>query len=193
MSTDVELVVIGASWGGLHAVGTVLEGLASGLGLPVVIAQHRAVDHGSALADLLGHKATMPLHEVEDKEPIKPNHVYLAPADYHVLVEPGRFALSTDAAVWFSRPSVDVLFESAAEAYRDSVVAVVLTGANEDGADGVRVVHRHGGYVIAQDPEQAERPEMPAAAIATGAVDVILPLPEIAPTLNELCREGIPR
>ena len=124
--------------------------------------------------------------DAEDKQWIKPNCIYFAPANYHLLVERGEFNLSTEGAVLFSRPSVDVLFESAADAYRDRLIAVVLTGANSDGANGVRRVNRAGGFVIAQDPATAEATEMPQSAIDTGRVDRILPLERIGPYLVEL-------
>jgi two-component system chemotaxis response regulator CheB len=180
-----ELIVIGASWGGLHALEKLLGGLPQGFQTPVAIAQHRAVDSDSgALSALLGHHSGREaLVEPGDKDPIEPGRVYIAPPDYHLLVEPRSFALSTEGAVQHSRPSIDVLFESAADAYGDRLVAVILTGANDDGAYGIRRVRRRGGLTIAQDPATAERPEMPAAAIATGDVQHVLPLEEIAPML----------
>lgn len=180
-----ELIVIGASWGGLHALEVLLAGLPRDFEPPIAIAQHRAVDSGSgALSAMLGHHASREdISEPGDKDPIEPGRVYVAPPDYHLLVEAGAFALSTDAAVQYSRPSIDVLFDSAADAYSDRLVAVILTGANEDGAYGVQRVRRRGGLTIAQDPATAERREMPAAAIATGDVQHVLALEEIAPTL----------
>jgi two-component system chemotaxis response regulator CheB len=131
-------------------------------------------------------RCPLPVREVDDKDEIKPGHVYIAPADYHTLVEPGHFALSIDAPVMFSRPSIDVLFESAADSYGSELVAVVLTGANDDGSRGVRYVHERGGLTIVQDPATAERPEMPAAALATGLIDRVLPIEEITLVLNEV-------
>ncbi len=125
---------------------------------------------------------------MDDKQWIKPGTVYLAPANYHLLVERGHFELSVDDAVAYSRPSVDVLFESAADAYGASLAAVVLTGANRDGARGVARVKEKGGFVIVQDPKTAEAPSMPEAAIAAARVDRILPLERIGPFLVELCR-----
>ena len=122
--------------------------------------------------------------EAEDKEIIEAGHLYVAPADYHLLVEPGRFALSIDAPVHHSRPSIDVLFESAADAYGDRAAAVVLSGANEDGCRGLRHLKRRGGLTLVQDPSTAVRTEMPDAAIATGAVDEVLTLDAIAAALN---------
>src|SRR6185436_9118720 len=125
--------------------------------------------------------------DADDSQPIQPGHIYLAPADYHLLVERGRFSLSVDAAVAYSRPSIDVLFESAADAYRDGLIGVILTGNNDDGTRGAQRIKRHGGLVIAQDPKTAEAPIMPSAAIEAKAVDRILQLDRIGTFLAELC------
>lgn len=132
-----ELIVVGASWGGLHAVSEVLRGLPEELDAAVVVAQHRSPTAPSGgLEALLQDQTRRPVVEASDKEPIEPRHVYVAPPNYHLLVEPGFFALSTEGHVRYARPSIDVLFESAADAYRERVVGIVLTGANEDGAPG---------------------------------------------------------
>jgi two-component system chemotaxis response regulator CheB len=188
-----ELVVVGASWGGLKALRTLLAGLPADLDAAVVVAQHRAPRSTDGLSRLLQQHGPLPVCEVEDKMAIAPGNVYLAPPDYHVLVERGKegrghLSLSLDERVQFSRPSVDVLFESAARAYHERVAAVVLTGANEDGAAGLRAVKRGGGFTVVQDPANAESPTMPQAAIASGAADKVLPLSEIAAFLVELCR-----
>jgi two-component system chemotaxis response regulator CheB len=176
-----DLIVIGASWGGLHALERLIGGLPRDFRTPIAIAQHRAADSGSGvLQDMLSARSQHVVCEPSDKDPIEAGCVYIAPADYHLLVESDGFALSTDVAVHYSRPSVDVLFESAADVYGDRLIAIVLTGANDDGAHGMMRVRRRGGQTIAQDPASAERPEMPAAAIATGAVQHVLPLDEIA-------------
>ena len=179
-----ELIVMGASWGGLAALETVLRALPRDFRTPVAIAQHRAVDSGpGALPEMLAQRSGHDVCEPGDKDPIAPGRVYVAPPDYHLLVEPDGFALSTEAAVHFSRPSIDVLFDSAADAFADRLVAVILTGANADGAYGIERVRRRGGLTIAQDPDTAERRDMPAAAIATGAVQKVLALDEIGPYL----------
>jgi two-component system chemotaxis response regulator CheB len=183
----VDLIAVGCSWGGLRALEVVLTGLPADLAATVVIAQHRSAQSTETLATVLGRYARMPVHEVEDKDRIEIGSIYLAPADYHLLVERGCFALSIGEPVQFSRPSVDVLFESAADAYGSRVAAVVLTGANADGAEGLRSVKRAGGFTVVQDPVTAEQRTMPGAAVATGAADKVLPLPEIAPFLVELC------
>jgi two-component system chemotaxis response regulator CheB len=182
-----ELIVIGASWGGLRALEALLGALPPEFATPVVVAQHRAVDYGKgALAGVLARRSGRTVVEAGDKDPIESGLVYVAPSDYHLLVEPDGFALSTDDLVHHSRPSIDVLFDSAADVYADRLVAVILTGANEDGAHGIARVRRRGGITIAQDPASAERPEMPAAAIATGAVGHVVALDRIAPLLVEL-------
>jgi two-component system, chemotaxis family, protein-glutamate methylesterase/glutaminase len=182
-----KLVVIGTSLGGLHALEVVLRGLAHDFPLPIAIVQHRSGEwegQKSQLARLLQIRTPLPVIEASDKEPLAGGHVYLAPADYHLLVDEGRLALSTDARVCHARPSIDVLFESAADVYREGVVAVLLTGANADGTAGSLRIKRRGGAVVAQDPRGAESPVMPQSAISAGVVDRVLPLEEIAPYLN---------
>jgi len=185
-----DLIVIGASWGGLNAVGEILSALPAETDAAVVVAQHRANDAVErGLAGLLGHRAHLPVDDAHDKASIEPRHVYLAPPDYHLLVQPGYFSLSTDERVHFARPSIDVLFESAADAYRERVIGVILTGANEDGAAGLARIKRAGGVAVVQDPRTAERREMPGAALAATAADAVLPLGEIGPFLyGLLCR-----
>lgn len=188
---DYDFVVIGASWGGLDALERVLSGLPRDFRTPIAIAQHRSPDGGSGgLARLLASHCELPLVDADDKDPIEPGHVYLAPPDYHLLVEPDGFALSVDDAVLYSRPSLDVLFESAADVYRDRLIAVVLTGANEDGAHGVATVRRLGGHVIVQNPVEAERAEMPRAAMNAVRPDRVLSLAAIPGALIELCGAG---
>jgi two-component system chemotaxis response regulator CheB len=185
--TRPRLVVIGASLGGVRALERVLGGLAPDFPLPIAVVLHRAAEPApSQLASLLQLRCALPVSEANDKERIIPGHVYLAPADYHLLVDEDRFALSVDARVSYARPSIDVLFDSAADSYRGGVVGVVLTGANSDGANGAVRIKERGGKVVAQDPDNAESPVMPRAAIGTGAVDSVLPLGEIASYLNHV-------
>jgi two-component system chemotaxis response regulator CheB len=182
-----DLIVVGASWGGLSAVGEILGALPEGFGCAVVVAQHRKGDTpDGGLAALLRLRARMPVDDVEDKEPIRPGRVYLAPSDYHLLIQAGYFSLSTDERVKFARPSIDVLFESAADTYRERAIGVILTGANEDGADGLARIKARGGVAVVQDPGSAERREMPAAALAATHADAVLPLEEIGPFLYGL-------
>jgi two-component system chemotaxis response regulator CheB len=183
-----ELVVMGASWGGLAALERVLAGLPRSFQAPIAVAQHRSPGGGSeGLARLLSAHTELPVVDVEDKQPVLPGQVYLAPPDYHLYVEPDGFSLSVDDAVLYSRPSIDVLFESAADVYRDRLIAVVLTGANEDGARGVAAVKRLGGYAIVQNPADAERSEMPRAALRAIEPDRVLSLSAIPGALMELC------
>lgn len=188
-----ELIVMGASWGGLEACECVLGDLPPDFRLPIAIAQHRAVDSGeSGLASILARRSGHEVRDAGDKDEIEKGNVYVAPADYHLLVEPGTFALSIDELVQYSRPSIDVLFDSAADSYGDRLIAVLLTGMNEDGAYGIQRVHRRGGFTIAQDPATAARAAMPQAAIDTGSVDQVVPLEEIAALLMELAHEPSP-
>lgn len=183
-----EVIAVGASWGGLQAVGTLLEGIPTELDQPIVVAQHRSAESSrGVLESLLQGHTRRPVCEPADKEPIERSHVYVAPPDYHLLVEGGHFALSVDARVQFARPSIDVLFESVAEAYRDRAIGIVLTGANEDGAAGLAAIKRNGGVSIVQDPSTATRKAMPEAALAAAEADAVLPLEEIGPFLYGLC------
>jgi two-component system chemotaxis response regulator CheB len=184
--SPIELVAIGASWGGLSAIGRVLESLPAGFAPAVVIAQHRQRGNDGRLAELLAAHCALHVSEAEDKQVLDPGHVLVAPADYHLLVEPGATALSVDERVHFSRPSIDVLLHSAADAYGDRAAAVVLTGANADGAAGLARIVARGGTAIVQDPATAERREMPAAALWATPEARVLSLEEIAPVLTEL-------
>ena len=187
-----ELIVVGTSWGGLSAVGRMLEHLPESLDLPIVIAQHRGPGSlEGALAVSLQRRIARPVREVHDKDSIERGHIHLAPPDYHLLIEDGSFALSVDERVRHARPSIDVLFESAADTYGAGVVGVILTGANDDGADGLARIKERGGVAIAQDPETAEAREMPEAAIAATA-PTVLPLERIAPYIAELVGVGAP-
>jgi two-component system chemotaxis response regulator CheB len=188
---DYELIAIGSSWGGLKALGRVLDTLPDEVEMPVVIAQHRspdAIDGG--LRDLLARHTTRIVRDAEDKDPLESYHVYLAPPDYHLLVERGRLALSLDEAVQFARPSIDVLFESVADAYREQAIGIILTGANEDGAAGLARIKARGGVAIVQEPATSERRAMPDAALKAAAADAVLTLEEIGPFLYGLCCSG---
>ena len=192
MTLSYELIVIGASWGGLRAVSEILSALPGDLNAAVVVAQHRRADTlDGGLAGILGMRTTLSVRDADDKEPIEPGHVYLAPPDYHLLVERGRFALSTEGPVQHTRPSIDALFESAADAYTESVVGVVLTGNNGDGASGLAAIARRGGRAIVQDPATAERPTMPRAALAAVPDAVVLPVEQIGPAIAELYEESV--
>ena len=182
-----ELIVIGCSMGGMHALDVILGTLPKDFSLPIAVVQHRYKTSSEALPMFLRRRTALDVVDAIDKQWIKPGTVYLAPADYHLLIEKGELSLSVDARVEYSRPSIDVLFESAAESYREALIGVVLTGANADGARGAKAIKRHGGFVVAQDPKTAESPTMPQAAIDAVRVDRILPLDRIGPFLVELC------
>ena len=184
-----DLVCIGASWGGLEAVGQVLSALPAEFDLPIAIAQHRHPDsQAETLAGLLQTQTQTdrPVLDVEDKMPIESRHVYIAPPNYHLLVERGSFALSVDEHIQFARPSIDVLFVTAADAYGTGVIGIILTGANADGALGLSRIKNAGGVAVIQDPIGATRRTMPDAAIAATVADAVLPVEEIASFLYGL-------
>jgi two-component system chemotaxis response regulator CheB len=182
-----ELIAVGTSLGGLHALTRLLADLPPSLRVPIAVVQHRAVTQDRLLADLLQEQTGLAVVEAEDKMPLEPATVYLAPPDYHLLVEArGRLALSTEGPVRSARPSIDVLFQTAADAYGPALVGVLLTGASADGADGLAAVKARGGRAIVQDPATAECRTMPAAALAATAVDYVLPLSRIGEHLVTL-------
>ena len=185
-----DLVIIGASWGGLRAVGRILEGLPAGFPAPVVVVQHRQEGVKDLLSGLLDRHGPLTVREAEDKAELSAGCVFVAPSGYHVLIEAGHLELTTEAEVRFSRPSIDVAMESAAHAYGDRAIGVVLTGANEDGAAGLAEIRRLGGVAVAQDPDSAERATMPAAAIAAAHPQYVCRLEEIAPLLVRLASDG---
>lgn len=190
--SGVQLVAIGASWGGLRALETVLGMLPEDFGAPVVIAQHRqAGSNEDVLVRLLDARCALKVYEAEDKQALEPGCVIVAPADYHLLVEGAAVALSVDAPLNYSRPSIDVLFGSAADAYGDRVAGVVLTGANADGALGLAQIAGRGGTAIVQDPATAERREMPDAALWATPEARVLALEEIGPALTQLVAHGV--
>jgi two-component system chemotaxis response regulator CheB len=187
LPSGVEVVVIGASLGGLDAVRLLLRNLPAEFAPPIVLVQHRMSESDGLLVQLLAEQSPLPVSEPEDKDPIERGHVYVAPSDYHLYVEQGFFALSMDEPVCYARPSIDVLFESAADSYGAGTIAVMLTSSNRDGADGARAVKRAGGRVLVQDPRTALSPVAPTAVIASTAVDGVLSVEHIARRLTELC------
>jgi|SRR5690242_10950052 len=187
-----ELICVGASWGGLDAAGRLLQDLPAAVDLPIVLAQHRhSTSTPGGLADLLHLRVARPVQDAEDKMAIERGKVYIAPPDYHLLVEPGSFALSVDERVQYARPSIDVLFESAALAYGPGVIGIILTGANEDGAAGLAAIKERGGVALVQDPSGAERRTMPDAAIAATVADAVLPLERMGDFLYGLCVQEV--
>jgi two-component system, chemotaxis family, protein-glutamate methylesterase/glutaminase len=183
-----ELVVIGASAGGLTAVGAVLAALPAGFTLPIAIAQHRSTSplEGN-LAAMWQQRTPLPVREAEDKTPLLPGHVYIAPADYHLLVETrGYLALSTAAPVLWARPSIDVLFETAADAYGENLIGVILTGASADGSQGLHALRTRGGCALVQKPASAECDVMPRAALTATAVNHVLDPDELGRVIGAL-------
>jgi two-component system, chemotaxis family, protein-glutamate methylesterase/glutaminase len=182
-----EAIVIGASAGALEVLSNLLPALPSDYRLPILIVVHLPPDNTSLFAELFRARCAIRVREAEDKEPIEPGVVYFAPPDYHLLVEEDkRLSLSDDEPVLFSRPSIDVLFESAADAYGGGLIGVVLTGANSDGANGLKAVVEAGGVAVVQSPGSAYAVAMPEAAIAACPAARVLPVNEIAAYLREV-------
>jgi two-component system chemotaxis response regulator CheB len=181
------LVALGTSLGGFDAVRKLLHQVRHSCNAALVIVQHRSPQADATLVDLLAQHCALPVSEPCDRDPIEPGHVYLAPADYHLLVEPGCFSLSIDPPVSFARPSIDVLFESVAAAYGSAAIGFVLTGSSRDGARGAAAIKRAGGRVFVEDPMLAHSPVAPEAALAAADVDGVLPLDGLAAVLNRLC------
>ena len=186
-----RVVVIGASAGGLEALLTVLGRLPADYPLPIVIAQHLHKTDGGRFSEHLNSSLVLQVVQAGDKMCIVAGHAYVAPADYHVLIErEGTLALSVDPKVTWSRPSIDVLFESAARAFGDAVVGVILTGASSDGAFGLRLIREHGGLCIAQDPGSADSTAMPRAAIEAAPVEIVLEPEQIGALLLRLTKDS---
>ncbi|HXL87151.1 MAG TPA: chemotaxis protein CheB [Gemmatimonadaceae bacterium] len=184
-----SIVGIGTSWGGLAALTKLLSGLPGDFSVPVVVVQHRSSDSDRLLADLLQDTTDLTVSEVEDKDPLTPGTVLIAPANYHVLVDDGFLSLTLEEPVRFSRPSIDVMFSSAADMYGSATIGVVLTGANEDGARGLSDIVKRGGRALVQDPRTAEIAVMPSAAVKAVPSAEVLPLEAMAPRLVQLSRE----
>ena len=187
----VRLVAIGGSWGGVDAACRLLSELATPLPVPVLLVLHRSRSSEAALLErVLTRDTGHPAAELGDKDELTPGTVHLAPPDYHVLVEGGTgcdtVSLTVDELVNHSRPSVDLAFETAADAIGGALVAVLLSGLGRDGSRGMVAVHRAGGRTLVQDPDEAERSEMPLAAIATGEVDEVLPLAGLGARISAL-------
>jgi two-component system chemotaxis response regulator CheB len=182
-----EAVVIGSSAGALEALSVILPALPAHFRLPLIVVVHVPPDKPSVLAELFQAKCRIAVREAEDKEPIRGGTVYFAPPDYHLLVEAEKsLSLSSEEPVLYSRPSIDVLFESAADAYGSALIAIILTGANHDGAKGMKAVVESGGVVVIQSPEEAFAPAMPEAAMITCPNARVLSLSAIAAYLQEV-------
>lgn len=185
-----RVVVVGASAGGLHALRTLVAGLPADFELPVVIVQHRAKE-SELLCELLQECARLPVQEVVDKMDME-RGVFVGPPDYHLLVDDGYFSLTTDEPVRYSRPSIDVMFESAVDTYGMDVVGVVLTGANADGARGLRRVADAGGHAVVQDPDTAEVRVMPRSALKAVPDACVLAMEEIPGHLARIRGRRVP-
>ncbi|HEY1077567.1 MULTISPECIES: chemotaxis protein CheB [Pseudomonas] len=183
----IEAVVIGTSAGGLAALSVLVDGLAATFRLPLLVVQHIPSGVPTQLAEIFRRKTGLHVKEADEKETVRGGTLYFAAPGYHLLVEQdASLSLSQDDSVHFSRPSIDVLFESAADAWGERVAGILLTGANEDGAAGLEAIHRAGGLTIVQDPDEAEVDSMPRAALQRFAPDYILPLRDIHRLLREL-------
>jgi len=183
----IEAIVIGVSAGGVAALKILLGALPKDFPLPVMIVQHIAPGSGDELPRLLNDLCAVHVTEAQENEEIIPGTVYIASPNYHLLVEPNRtFSFSVDPPVCFARPSIDVLFESAARAYGGSLIGIILTGANFDGSHGLKQIKEKGGLAIVQHPDDAEVDSMPLAALAAVQPDYVLPLAQIAPLLRQL-------
>ena len=185
-----KLVVIGTSYGGLYALMDLLGAMTTDFACPIAVVQHRTSDSEDEqrLGEVLSRYSALPVRDAEHGEPIGPPGVYLAPGDYHLMVEGGHFELTVDDAVHYSRPSIDVLFESAARAYGPEVMGVLLTGFGRDGSAGMAAIHAAGGLTVAEDPESAAEGAMPRNAIDAGVVDEVLALDDIAPRIMRACQ-----
>lgn len=192
MSNLFEAVIIGSSAGGIRALGRLLAPLPSDFPLPIIVVQHLHPNSESYLPKILSTHCTLPVKQAEEREIIQQGVVYIAPPNYHLLIEEDHsFSLSLEPPVRYARPSVDVMFETAVYAYRDKLIGIILTGANDDGREGVKQIKRAGGYVIVQDPKTAEAEAMPRAAIAAASVDKILDIEEIGVYLLQLVNRAL--
>jgi two-component system chemotaxis response regulator CheB len=182
-----EVIVIGVSAGGFHALSKLLGSLKAGFDLPIIIVQHEKREAGDFFSRYLDIHSSLRVKQADEKEKITDGTVYLASPGYHLLIEDDRtFSLSVDELVNYARPSIDVLFESAADVYGSKTIGIILTGANTDGALGLKKIKESGGYAIVQDPVSAEVAFMPQAALKETLVDQVLPLDRIGPFLNAM-------
>ena len=179
--TGIQAVVIGASAGGVQALAELLPAFSDRAAVAIFVVLHLPRDRPSLLTEVFSAKCALEVREAQDKEPVAPGTVYFAPSNYHLLVDQGpQLSLSADDLVHHSRPSIDVLFESAADVYGPRLLGVILTGANEDGAEGLAAVHDAGGITVVQEPETAHVPTMVLSAMEIRAPDFVLPLERIA-------------
>lgn len=182
-----DVVAIGASAGGFRALQTVLAPIPASFPASILVVQHLDPHHKSIMGDLLSRKTKLRVKQAQHGEVLLPGFVYIAPPDEHLLVGPGKVQLAHSQLVHFSRPSIDLLFESVAGTYGSRSIAVVLSGSNRDGAAGIRTVHEAGGITVAEQPEHAEFKTMPQAAVDTGYVDRVVELAQMGSLLTDLC------
>ncbi len=184
---EYEAIVMGVSAGGMEALSTILPDLSADFPIPVMVVQHQHPTSDDFLIRYLNERCGLKVKQADEKEDILPGVIYIAPPNYHLMVEEDRtFSLSIDPPVHFARPSIDVLFETAVDAYGPRLVGVILTGASSDGSHGLKRLKESGGLAMVQDPETAESDIMPRAAVDATEVDYVLPLEEIGPALNRL-------
>jgi two-component system, chemotaxis family, protein-glutamate methylesterase/glutaminase len=186
-----SIAAVGTSWGGLTALTRLLGGLPADFPVPIVVVQHRSKDSDRLLSQLLQDTTDLKVCEIEDKDELCEGTVHVAPANYHVLVESGYFSLSIEEPVRFSRPSIDVTFASAGDAYGARAIGIVLTGANEDGARGLAHIVKRGGRALIQDPKTAEIATMPEAAIREVPTAEVIPLGNLAPRLIAVSQQEV--
>jgi two-component system chemotaxis response regulator CheB len=187
-TADIRAVAIGASAGGVQALSELLPALSAESRAAVFVVLHLPRDRPSLLVDVFSRKCELPVREAEDKEPVAPGTIYFAPPNYHLLLDTGpQLALSADDLVNHSRPSIDVLFESAAQVYREHLLGIILSGANEDGAEGLAAVHDAGGLTVVQEPQTAQSSTMVLSALERAPADLVLDLAGIAGLLGRLC------
>ena len=185
-----EAIVIGVSSGGMNAMKVMFSLLPMGFNTPIIIVQHLGAHSDNQLIELLNDKSNLSIKEADEKEKIENGKVYIAPPNYHLMIERDKtFSLSVDEPVYYARPSIDILFESAAEAYRDKLIGVILTGSNSDGTVGFKKINEYEGLTIAQDPKTAESAYMPASAIAAIKPDYILSLEDIIKLLIKIDKQ----
>lgn len=186
-----EAIVIGVSSGGMTALNTLLSLLPKGFSIPIIILQHIGANSDNKWIDILNKQTNIIIKEAEEKEKIEKGNAYVSPPNYHLLVERDKtFSFTIDERVNYARPSIDVLFESAADAYKSKLIGIILTGSNNDGAKSLKLIKGYGGMVIAQDPDTAESSYMPASAIATVKMDYILTLQGISALLIKIDKEN---
>jgi two-component system chemotaxis response regulator CheB len=186
-ANSVAAALIGGSAGALDVVRQVLASLPAQLAIPIVIVLHLPEHAQDGMAALLNHGSVLPVKQAEDKEPLRAGRIYVAPPAYHLLIEPTRtFALSLDVPVHYSRPAIDVLFESACDAYHDALLAVLLSGASDDGAAGLQEIHAAGGITVVQEPDSADVPIMPRAALALFSPTFIWSAAQLAARLPQM-------